>query len=134
METSDNEYVPGSHLRWDTEDEYRIRLADGQANSRANDMPGAIRIQQRPGDALAFEALGLHRGRYHTDKRRRTLMLTYTSDRERIFDYFSDQPWILSSPLMAELPDATRAFFQGFVDIYGNELRTRSAVAQEFRT
>ena len=65
VETSDNEYVPGSHLRWDTEEEYRIRLADGQANSRANDMPGAIRIHQRPGDALAFEALGLHRGRYH---------------------------------------------------------------------
>ena len=94
-ETADNEYVPGSHLRWDTEEEYRIRLADEQVNSRANDMPGAIRIHQRPGDALAFEALGLHRGRYHTDKRRRTLMLTYTSDRERIFDYFSDQPWIL---------------------------------------
>ena len=116
VETSDNEYVPGSHLRWDTEEEYRIRLADEQVNSRANDMPGAIRIHQRPGDALAFEALGLHRGRYHTDKRRRTLMLTYTSDRERIFDYFSDQPWILSPvvtgyespstalPLMTRLP------------------------------
>ena len=134
VETSDNEYVPGSHLRWDTEEEYRIRLADGQANSRANDMPGAIRIHQRPGDALAFEALGLHRGRYHTDKRRRTLMLTYTSDRERTFDYFSDQPWILSSPLMTRLPDATRAFFQRFIDIYGDDLRTRTAVAPQFRS
>ena len=133
-ETADNEYVPGSHLRWDTEEEYRIRLADEQVNSRANDMPGAIRIHQRPGDALAFEALGLHRGRYHTDKRRRTLMLTYTSDRERIFDYFSDQPWILSSPLVTRLPAPTRAFFQRFIDIYGDDLRTRSAVALEFRS
>ena len=44
VETSDVEYVPGSHLRWDTDEEYRIRLADGQANSRANDMPGAMRF------------------------------------------------------------------------------------------
>ena len=58
METSDVEYVPGSHLRWDTEEEYRIRLADGQSNSRSNDMPGAVRIHQQPGDAVAFEALG----------------------------------------------------------------------------
>ncbi len=133
VETSDVEYVPGSHLRWDTEEEYRIRLADGQANSRANDMPGAVRVHQRPGDAVAFEALGLHRGRYHADKRRRTFMLTYTSDREHLFDYFSDQPWIPSSPLMAELPDSTRAFFQGFMDIYGNDLRTNTSVAAEFR-
>ena len=134
METSDVEYVPGSHLRWDTDEEYRIRLADGQANSRSNAMPDAVRIHQHPGDAVAFEALGLHRGRYHTDKRRRTFMLTYTSDRDYLFDYFSDQPWILSSPLMAELPDATRAFFQRFIGMYGNDLRTNSSVAEEFRT
>ena len=97
-------------------------------------MPGAVRIHQHPGDAVAFEALGLHRGRYHTDKRRRTFMLTYTSEREHLFDYFSDQPWILSSPLMAELPAATRAFFQLFVDIYGDDLLSRSDVAQEFRS
>ena len=133
VETADNEYVPGSHLRWDTEEEHRIRLADGQADSRSNAMPGAVRIRQRPGDALAFEALGLHRGRYHTDKRRRTLMLTYTSDRERRFDYFSDQPWLLASPLMATLPEATRSFFQRFIDIYGEDLRSRSAVAPEFQ-
>ena len=133
VETSDVEYVPGSHLRWDTDEEYRIRLADGQANSRANDMPGAVRIHQRPGDAVAFEALGLHRGRYHADKRRRTFMLTYTSHREHLFDYFSDQPWILSSPMMESLPAATRAFFQGFIDIYGDDLRSRSDVAHEFR-
>ena len=61
-------------------------------------------------------------------------MLTYTSDREYLFDYFSDQPWILTSPMMAELPDSTRAFFQGFLDIYEDDLRTRSAVPPEFRT
>ena len=133
MENSDVEYVPASHLRWDTDEEYRIRLADGQANSRSNDMPGAVRVHQRPGDAVAFEALGLHRGRYHTDKRRRTFMLTYTSDHDYLFGYFSDQPWILSSPMMAELPDATRAFFKRSIDIYGDDLRTQSAVAQEFR-
>ena len=98
-------------------------------DSRSNDMPGAVRVHQRPGDAVAFEALGLHRGRYHTDKRRRTSMLTYTSDGDYLFDYFSDQPWILSSPMMAELPDVTRAFFQRFVNIYGDDLRSRSDVA-----
>ena len=118
VETSEVEYVPGSHLRWDTAEEYRIRLADGQATSRSNDMPGAVRIHQRPEDIVAFEALGLHRGRYHTDKRRRPFMLTYASDREHLFDYFSDYPWIRSSPLMAELPESTRPFFQQFIDIW----------------
>ena len=60
-------------------------------------------------------------------------MLTYTSDREHLFDYFSDQPWIVSSPMMAELPAATRAFFQRFIDIYGEDLRAGSSVAPEFR-
>ncbi len=134
VETSDVEYVPGSHLRLNTDEEYRIRLADGQANSRSNEMPGAVRIHQSPSDAVAFEALGLHRGRYHTNKRRRTFMLTYTSDREHLFDYFSDQPWILSSPLMADLPAATRASFQRFLDIYGDDLRGGTPVPPGFRT
>ena len=82
-----------------------------------------------------LEALGLHRGsRYHTDKRRRTLMLTYTSDRVRIFDYFPDQPWILSSPPDGRASPPPRArFFQHFLDIYGNDLRHRTVVAPEFR-
>lgn len=134
LETADNEYVPGSHLRWDMNEEYHIRLADAHAHSRSNKMPGAVRIHQQPGDALAFEALGLHRGRYHADKRRRTLMLTYTSEREQNFDYFSDQPWLDASPLMAILPASTQAFFRRFVDIYADDLRHRSAVAAEFRT
>ena len=71
---------------------------------------------------------------YHTDNRLRTLMLTYTSELERIFDYFSDQPWILSSPLMSELPAATRAFFQRVLDIYGDSIRAGNAVTTEFRS
>gem|GEM_PF-3412920 len=44
------------------------------------------------GDAVVFNPMALHRGRYPTDKLRRTLMLTYTSESFPRSDFFSDQP------------------------------------------
>jgi len=37
----DVEFVPGSHLRYDTVAEYRIRRSDGEKHNTSNDMPGA---------------------------------------------------------------------------------------------
>jgi len=76
--TEDTQYVPGSHLRWDTPEEFEIRLANEKANQRSDAMPGALRFRMEPGDAVDFMANGLHRGRYHSDKLRRTLMPTYS--------------------------------------------------------
>ena len=76
--SDDIEVVPGSHLRWDTPEEYAIRKADGGANNRSNAMPGAVRVALAPGDAVLFNPMAIHRGRYDANRIRRTLMLTYT--------------------------------------------------------
>lgn len=119
LERSDDlEFVPGSHRRWDTSDEYDIRKADGGANNRSNNMAGALRIDLAPGDAVAFNPTGLHRGRYHVDKRRRTLLLTYTATSAPNFDYFSVQPWFLADGYLSGLtPQATR-FFEAYKAVY----------------
>ena len=118
VSSDDIEVVPGSHLRWDTPAEYAIRKADGGANNRSNAMPGALRVTLAPGDAVLFNPMALHRGRYHTDRLRRTLMLTYTKTSEPYVDYFSNQPWFLTPGYLAALSPQTRPFFDAFVTQY----------------
>lgn len=116
--SDDVEYVPGSHLRWDTPAEYQIRKADGGVNNRSGAMPGALRLALAAGDAALFNPYGLHRGRYHTGRLRRTLMLTYTKTADPYYDYFSNQPWFLDTGYLDGLKPATRAFFEPFVAMY----------------
>jgi ectoine hydroxylase-related dioxygenase (phytanoyl-CoA dioxygenase family) len=111
----DIEYVPASHLRWDTPEEYAIRRADGCSHNRSNSMPGALRVALEPGDAVLFNPLGHHRGRYHSDKPRRTLMLTYTRPSGATRDYFTDQPWFLEPGYLDGLSPRTRRFFEAYV-------------------
>lgn len=116
--SGDVEYVPGSHLRWDTAEEYDIRKADQGNNSRSNTMPDALRLELEAGDAAMFNPMGLHRGRYHTDKLRRTLMLTYTKASVPYYDYFSHQPWFLEPDYLERLTPQARPFFERFVETY----------------
>ena len=116
--SEDVEYVPESHRRWDTDAEFQIRRADNNKNWHSNHMPGALRFKQAPGDAVLFNPVGLHRGRYHTDKLRRTLMLTYTKTSAPCLDYFSMQPWFLEAGHLDALDPETRAFFTTFVAEY----------------
>ena len=116
--TEDNEFVPGSHNRWDTDEEYHIRWADEQAHNLSDDMPGAVRMRQEPGDVLAFHPYGLHRGRYHTNKLRRTLMLTYTTRGDAREDYFSDQPWCAAAGYLDDLDPFAQQFFGRFIEAF----------------
>jgi hypothetical protein len=117
--SEDSEYVPGSHLLWDTDGQYFIRQGEGQKHNQSNLMPGAVRMHQRPGDAAAFHAYGLHRGRYHADKMRRTLMLTYTSmSAEHKEDYFTLQPWCLEPGYLDGVSSGAKKFFESFIDAY----------------
>lgn len=116
--SEDIEVVPGSHLRWDTPEEYAIRKADGGAHNRSNAMPGAIRVRQAPGDAVLFNAMCIHRGRYRREPLRRTLMLTYTKASEPWFDYFSDQPWFLDPGYLDGLSPDAQAFYGRFIAEY----------------
>jgi ectoine hydroxylase-related dioxygenase (phytanoyl-CoA dioxygenase family) len=114
--SDDTEVVPGSHLRWDTPEEYRIRRANDFKNAESDDMPGALRVALQPGDAVAFNASALHRGRYHVDKRRRTLMFTYLRARGAPIDtYFSRQPWVLEPDYLSGVRRDTLAFFERFI-------------------
>ncbi len=81
-------------------------------------MPGALRLALAAGDAALFNPYGLHRGRYHTGRLRRTLMLTYTKTADPYYDYFSNQPWFLEPDYLDGLKPATRAFFAPFVAMY----------------
>ena len=129
--SDDVEVVPGSHKRWDTEAEYTIPRGDEQNNSRSNSMPGARRVALEAGDAVAFNPLALHRGRYHADKRRRTLMSTYTSATYPRFDYFSDQPWFDTDGYLAGIDEPASAFFQQFVEQYAEDWRAAATTRQE---
>jgi hypothetical protein len=116
--SDDVEYVPGSHLRWDTPEEYQIRRADGGKHNRSNAMPGALRFGLAAGDAALFNPYGLHRGRYHTERPRRTFMLTYTKTSAPYYDYFSNQPWFLEPGYLDSLLPQSRTFFGPFVTMY----------------
>ena len=130
--SDDIEVVPGSHRRWDTDAEYYIRKADGGERKRSNEMPGAVRIALQPGDAVLFNPSGLHRGRYHANRLRRTFMLTFTKTSQPFDDYFSRQPWFLTVGYL-EVPGlkpAARAFFERFVATYADHWREAEAVRQ----
>lgn len=118
VDNDDVEYVPFSAARYDSPDEYYIRCADGRCHNREAGMPGAVRIEQRAGDGLIFNPNGLHRGRYHTDIPRRTLMLTYTPRRQPCADWFSQQPWMLEQGYLEPLSARARAYFEDFIEVY----------------
>jgi hypothetical protein len=110
------EYVPGSHLRWDTPEEYAIRKADGCRNRCSNAMPGALRIAGGPSDIHAINPAGIHRGRYHADKIRRTLQITFTTG-AHAGDYSSEQAWFFEPAYLAPLSGRAYEFFASSRDV-----------------
>lgn len=66
------ELIPGTHARWDTPLERKVRLElEGHENS--DDLPGALLIELAPGDVLIFSAGMIHRGNYALNPERRAL-------------------------------------------------------------
>ena len=130
--SDDLELVPGSHLREYSQEEHAICIADNEIHNRSNDMPGAMRVSLKPGDAALFTQLCIHRGRYHTDKLRRTLMISVKkkaaaeySLRHRGLDYANDQPWFLLPSYFDGVSEKSREFFQGFIDFHKPHWRAR---------
>eukprot|EP01051_Picozoa_sp_SAG22_P001972 SAG22_NODE_83_length_21704_cov_58.556584_15_plen_347_part_00 len=117
--SDDVELVPASHLRWDTPAEWECRLGGGGANRREDGlMPGAERIALSAGDALAFNPFCHHRGRYHADKKRRTLMISMRARRLPLYDYFSDQPWCEDDGYLSGLSQGAARFWREFIADY----------------
>lgn len=68
--------VPASHARWDSAEELRIRRGSQRATDQ---MPNAVRVLLRAGDACLFHAWSIHRATYRRAPIRRTLDLLYAS-------------------------------------------------------
>lgn len=118
VDTEDIEYVPFSAGRYDSPQEYYVRCADDRTHNKEGGMPNAMRVHQRPGDAVAFNPAGLHRGRYYSEVPRRTLMLTYTPYDVRTDSYFSQQPWMLEPNHLDGLSPRARVYFEEFIAAY----------------
>jgi len=124
--SEDIEFVPGSHRRWDTAAEFQIRMGDAKTHCRSNSMPDAVRIRQARGDIAIFNPVGLHRGRYHNDKLRRVLMLTYTRADSPREDWFCHQPWFDIPGVLDGTRPETGAYFQRFFETYRDYWRRTS--------
>jgi len=121
-----SQFVPGSHRRWDTDEEFYIRKSNDLRYACSNLMPNAVATHQSPGDAAAFHSNGIHRGTYHPEVYRRTLMLTYTGvSAVRTKDEFSYQPWCAAPDYLDGVKPETRVFFERFVDAYKDYWQTR---------
>lgn len=68
------EIVPGSHARWDTPEELRMRKGPDRATAP---MPNAKRMKLRAGDGCLFHAWSIHRATYRCTPIRRTLDVLY---------------------------------------------------------
>lgn len=118
LDNDDIEYVPYSAARYDSPEEYHIRMADNQSHNREDGMPNALRVSLKAGDGVIFNPFGLHRGRYHVDRPRRTLMLTYTPRKYVLNDFFTDQPWFEEPGHLDPLSPRAKAFFEDFIHTY----------------
>lgn len=61
------ELVPGSHKRWDTDEELDVRL-ETNGRKRYEDISSGVRIKLEAGDLLVFSANIIHRGLYGMDR------------------------------------------------------------------
>ncbi|WP_069606380.1 phytanoyl-CoA dioxygenase family protein [Leptospira tipperaryensis] len=70
------EFIPGSHLRWDTELERNTRL-ELEERRNFDALPNSVRIPHKPGDLLVFSAHLIHKGVYGL--KRSSFDILYTS-------------------------------------------------------
>ena len=61
------EVVPGSHKRWDNEEEYNVRQEENGKSSN-DDISTGKKIKLAAGDLLFFSADMIHRGLYGLDR------------------------------------------------------------------
>jgi Phytanoyl-CoA dioxygenase (PhyH) len=108
------EFVPGSHARWDTTDEFQIRKGSVQNDS----MPGSDRIALEPGDACVFHAWGIHRGTYRRTPIRRTLDIIYGFGPCRPGPATPPLTCFRDSEILGLLSHDARCFFEDFVATY----------------
>ena len=68
------ELIPGTHRRWDTELERKVRLGTN-GHTQTEDLPGSTLISLKQGDILIFSGQMIHRGHYQRNSSRLALDL-----------------------------------------------------------
>ncbi|PJZ84847.1 phytanoyl-CoA dioxygenase family protein [Leptospira harrisiae] len=97
--------VPGSHKRWDTNEERKIRLElDGKKNHE--NLANQILIPHNPGDLLVFSAHLIHKGNY--DSNRFSFDILYTNFPEKketaeLWEHFPDKDYKFQNQKMREI-------------------------------
>jgi ectoine hydroxylase-related dioxygenase (phytanoyl-CoA dioxygenase family) len=103
------ELVPGTHKRWDNEEEYNVRQEEkGRASSESLSTGKSIRLSA--GDILVFSADMIHRGLYGMD--RLALDILVFDSAANYIDYVDDD--CLPDKLMLEEIDDPRLFMNTF--------------------
>ncbi|MCW7469524.1 phytanoyl-CoA dioxygenase family protein [Leptospira kanakyensis] len=83
--------VPGSHKRWDTEEERKIRLElEGKKNHE--ELPNQILIPHNPGDLLVFSAHLIHKGNYDTNRFSFDIIYTNFPEKKETADHWNHFP------------------------------------------
>lgn len=109
------ELVPGSHARWDTPEELRIRKGLNGLEKNSPAMPGAQRIYLDAGDAVFFSAWGIHRGNYLAGMPRRTFDAIYGTKP----GWNTPPPTcFLQTGVLDDLTPQAQKFFRRFTDAY----------------
>jgi hypothetical protein len=113
------EYVPGSHLRWDTPAELDACKRGGTIEERTRPLPGGCRVRLQAGDAVMVDGSGIHRGWYAHGVRRRTITLSYMNARYLwLYQQGDDRLRCFLEPEDLErLRPATRTFFRRWHDL-----------------
>lgn len=109
------EYIPGSHRRWDTPQEREIRKGLNGKKPSSSEMLNSHRIYLNCGDAVFFDAWGIHRGNYIADIPRRTFDIIYGTS----CDWCIPSPTCFLQPnLLKQLTPQAQAFFHKFIHTY----------------
>lgn len=81
--------VPGTHHRWDTDLESKIRFGrNGQCHHES--LPGEVLLDLNPGDLLVFDAQMIHRGNYESNPERKALDICLGKPHALICGYLDD--------------------------------------------
>ncbi|MCK5881424.1 MAG: hypothetical protein KAG18_06070, partial [Sinobacterium sp.] len=98
--------VPGTHRRWDNNEEYDVRQEENGKVSSDNLSSGKV-IKLASGDVLVFSADMIHRGIYGLDRLALDVLVFDSS--ANFVDYIDDD--CLPEPSMLSEINDTRLFF-----------------------
>ncbi|XDD54559.1 phytanoyl-CoA dioxygenase family protein [Leptospira sp. WS4.C2] len=93
-------FVPGSHIRWDTEKERQVRL-ELEERKNHEDMETQILVPHKPGDLLVFSAHLIHKGNYSSNRFSFDILYTNFPEKKQTqekWNHFPDEGYQSKDP------------------------------------